>query len=399
MIYNIERLNALLQRVETLVRLRQPASLEKKQAIVSLFIGRLIRAEIHRLSVKDFLAEHLQMLTKKIVERAGEKGDHYIANTPLEKRHLFVAAAWAGVLTAFTAFIKVAIGHADLPLFIEGFFYFVNYGVGFLLMQRWHLALSSKQPAFTASALSRKFEAFMQTKELSDVISEVRKISSSQFLASIANLLLVVPVIMALDWSYYLAAGTHYLDEEYALEVLSKHNLVTSGTIFYAAFTGVLLWLSSVVAGWIENWIVFRNIPQMLNESQWLQRLLDKEAAKNFSDRFAATMGAGAGNLSIAFFLASPIILGKLTGIPLDIRHVTLATGTITLALNTLPWDFTLLPLVFLMLISIFVMGCLNFGVSFYFSIRMAALARGVPPRYLAIIVKYAFRKAEKVTV
>jgi len=266
-------------------------------------------------------------------------------------------------------------------------------------MQRWHLALSSKQPAFTASALSRRFESFMQTKELSDVISEVRRISFSQFLASIANLLLVIPVVMALDWLYFLAADTHYLSLYDAHGVLAKHNLITSGTALYAAFTGILLWLSSVVGGWIENWIVFRNIPQILKESSILRGLLGVEKSASFAERFAPTMGAAAGNLSIAFFLAAPIIVGKLTGIPLDIRHVTLATGTITLALNALPWDLTIIPLVISMLISIFVMGCLNFGVSFYCSIRMAAIARGVPPRYLSIIFRYAFRKSQKVKV
>lgn len=391
LIYNIERLSALLQRVEMLVRLRQDDGLEDKKMIISHFIGRLIRDEIKRLSVRDFLIEHLQMLTKKIVERAGEKGDNYIANTKQEKSTLFVAASWAGVLTAFTAVAKVLIGYVGFPLLFEGIFYFINYAIGFLLMQRWHLALSSKQPAFTASALSRKFETFMQTKELSDVISEVRKITYSQFLASVANLIWVVPAVLVMDWGFYLLQGHHLVSPAYGRELINKHNLLSSGTIFYAAFTGVLLWLSSVVAGWIENWIVFRNVPQMLKESSMLVSMFGKERTRELADRFAPTMGGIAGNISIAFFLAFPLIFGKFTGIPVDIRHVTLATGTITLALNTLPWDLSLLPVLVSMLISIMIIGMLNFGVSFYCAIRMAAFARGVPSRYLTVIFRYVF--------
>lgn len=398
-IYNIERLGALLQRVETLVRLRQKDPVDDKLLIISHFIGGLIRAEIKRLSVRDFLSEHLQMLTKKIVERAGEKGDHYIANTKEEKRHLFVAASWAGVLTAFTTILKVLIGYVGFSLLFEGFFYFINYAVGFLLMQRWHLALSSKQPAFTASALSRKFESFMQTKELSDTISEVRKISFSQFLASVANLLLVIPTVVVLDWATYFIVGKHFVSPSEAYQLIGKHDLLSSGTMFYAAFTGVLLWLSSVVAGWIENWIVFRNVPQMIRESSILKSLIGAERTRAFAEKFAPMMGAGAGNISIAFFLAAPIIIGKFTGLPLDIRHVTLATGTITLAFSALPWDVSMIPLLVSMLISILFMGVLNFGVSFYCSIRMAAIARGVPSRYLSIIFRYAFRKSAKVKV
>ncbi len=392
LIYNLERLNALLHRVELLVRILE-VNPNEKSPMVSHFMGHLIRAEIQRLGVKDFLSEHMSMLAKKIVERAGEKGDNYIASTPEEKNHLFVAAAWAGVLTAFTAITKVLIGYVSFPLLFEGFFYFANYALGFLLMQRWHLALSSKQPAFTASALSRKFEDFMQTKELGDVTSEVKKIANSQFIASLANLLWVVPTVMALDWGYYLLSGQHLVSETYARTIISKHGLFTSGTAFYAAFTGVLLWMSSVASGWVENWIVFRNVPQMLSESSFLNSYLGKEKTRKFTASFAPMMGAAAGNLAIAFLLAFPLIFGKFTGLPLDIRHVTLAAGTITLGLNSLPWTWDIVPVVLSMMVSVAVMGVLNFGVSFYCSIRMAALARGVPPRYLKVIFKYAFRR------
>lgn len=96
LIYNLERIKSLLQRVEMIIYLRQTNDPETKNIIISRFIGRLIRDEIQRLSIKEFLDEHMKMLTKKIVERAGEKGDHYIATTKEEKRHLFIAACGAG---------------------------------------------------------------------------------------------------------------------------------------------------------------------------------------------------------------------------------------------------------------------------------------------------------------
>jgi len=392
LIYNIERLSALLHRVELLIRIREPMGAEK-HAIVAYFMGHLIRAEIQRLGVKDFLSEHMSMLAKKIVERAGEKGDNYIASTPEEKRRLFFAASWAGVLTAFTVMVKVLIGYVSFPLLFEGLFYFANYALGFLLMQRWHLALSSKQPAFTASALSRKFEDFMKTKELGDVSNEVKKIAFSQFIASLGNLLWVIPSVLALDWSYYFLSGHHLVSESYAQKIISNHGLFTSGTALYAAFTGVLLWMSSVASGWVENWIVFRNVPQMLNESSFLNSYLGREKTRKFTSNFASMMGAAAGNLAIAFLLAFPLIFGKFTGLPLDIRHVTLAAGTITLGLSSLPWSLDLWPTILSMMTSVAVMGVMNFGVSFYCSIRMAALARGVPPRYLKVIFKYALRR------
>jgi site-specific recombinase len=387
LIYNLERLNALLNRTTTLIQIQQDSTL------IGRFMAALVRAEIRRQGVREFLSDNLKMLAKKIVERAGEKGEHYIASTPQELRGLFVAASWAGVLTAFTALLKVLIGFFPFPLFIAFFLYFCNYALGFLLMQRWHLALSSKQPAFTASALSRKFEEFMASKELTPVAQEIRKISYSQFLAALANLLCVIPVISLIDWGYFAMSGQHILSQSEAHRVISHHGLHTSGTLFYAAFTGVLLWASSVVSGWCENWIVFRNVPQILAESVFLNNYLGKERARRFSEKFASVAGAASGNLAIAFLLAAPYTIGKFVGLPLDIRHVTLAAGTITLALNSLTWDMSIIPILISMGLSILVMGVLNFGVSFYCSIRMAALARSVPARYLRIIFRNAFKR------
>src|SRR5690606_23804194 len=120
---------------------------------------------------------------------AGDRGDHYIAGDHKERVSLFIAASWAGVLTAFTAVVKYGIGVGRFPALIEGLFFFLNYAVGFLLMQRWHLALSSKQPAYMASALARRFEDFKETRSLAPLIVEIRKIFHSQLIAAVANLL------------------------------------------------------------------------------------------------------------------------------------------------------------------------------------------------------------------
>jgi site-specific recombinase len=393
LIYKIEKLGSLLDRIESLVYLRDSISKETSSEFLSFFISRLMRDQVRSLSVQSYFKENLHLLTRKIVERTGEKGDVYIASTPAEKNKLFVAASWAGVLTAFTAIMKYWIGAFHFPLFFEGLFFFLNYALGFLLMQHWHLALSSKQPAFMASALSRKFEAFNKTKELSEISLEIRKISYSQWIASFANLLWVIPMVVALDWAWYYVTGYHMVTTRGAHEIINKHHPLHSLTIGYAIFTGVLLWLSSVVSGWVENWLVFRNIPKLISKHPSVRAVFGKQKARDWAHHLAPTIGGIAANLSIAFFLASPIIIGKITGIPLDIRHVTLAAGTLTLAVNALPWDASIIPVVILVMSSIVLIGIMNFTVSFFFAIRMAAMARQVDPRHLRIIFKYALRK------
>lgn len=393
LIYKIEKMNALLDRIEMIIYLRETEDEKTRMIIISQFLSHLIRDELRAKTVKDFLYENLHMLTRKVVERAGEKGDHYIATTLSEKRELFNAAAWAGVLTAFTAIIKSWIGHAGFPLFFEGLFFFINYAIGFLLMQKWHLALSSKQPAFMASALSKKFEVFKQTKELGEVTSEVRKVSYSQLIASFGNLLWVIPVTVALDWGWFWVTGAHVVDNDYAQQIIAKHQPLTSMTIPFAIFTGVLLFISSAIAGWVENWIAFRNIPLLIKESSFFQTFFEKKKLQEISNSFASTMGGIAGNISIAFLMSTPIIIGKITGLPLDIRHVTLATGTMALALNTIGWDLSHWPEIVSMMSSMLLIGVCNFGVSFYLALRMAAIARNVESKYLRVIFRYAFKK------
>lgn len=392
LIYAIERMTALLDRIELIIYLRETKASQTRQIIVSQFITHLIHDELKTKQIKDFLYEHLHMLTRKIVERAGEKGGHYIAVTKEERHKLFVAAAWAGILTAFTAILKAWIGKGHFPPVIEGFFFFINYAIGFLMLQKYHLALSSKQPAYMASALSKKFEVFVETKDLKEVTLEVRNITYSQIIATIGNLVYVIPFTLALDTLWNLSVGSHIVDATYARSIFKGHDLISSLTLFYAILTGFLLFLSSAVAGWVENWIAFRKIPRILLESSFMNSFFGKARMKKFAEHAASTLGGIAGNLSIAIFLATPIVVSKITGIPLDIRHVTLATGTITLAFSSLGWSSELWPQMISMVLSILVIGICNFGVSFYLALKMAAIARNVNSRHLKTIFKFAFK-------
>lgn len=394
LIFKIEKISAILDRIEMIIYLGRNYGQEAAPLMTGQFMGRLVRDELKSWGVKVYIQQNIHMLTRKIVERAGEKGTHYIASTLEEKKELFLAATYAGILTTFTAICKFWINTHDFPLLFEGFFFFINYAFGFLVMQKFHLALSSKQPAYTASALSKKFEAFKMSKELDEVTSEIKKIMNSQLITTLGNLLWVIPCTIAADRGWVYLTGHHIMNHAEAFLFIGKHDPFTSLTIPFAILTGIFLWLSSVIAGWVENWLVFRDIPEAMRASSFLRKTLGKTKLNFMSDHFAATVGGIAGNLSIAFFLAAPIIVGKFSGLPLDIRHVTLAAGTVTLALNAIEWNLDYWPLIVSMGLSIALIGFFNFSVSFYCALRMAANAREVESKYLKIIFKYAiFRR------
>lgn len=393
LIYQIEKLTSLLDRLESLVYLQTEKNLETRNILMAGFISHLIRVEIARSGVGEFVKAHMQLITRKVVERAGEKGDYYIANTREEKNHLFSAGAWAGVLTSFAALFKSLIGQQGFPSLIEALMFFSNYLIIFLLMQKWHLALSSKLPAFTAAALSKKLESFKTTRQVYEVVSEIQKIFRSQMIAAVGNIIWVVAVCILIDWIWFYVAGHHMFSPTEAFGVIHKHDLLRSGTVFYAFITGIFLWLSSILGGAVENWLVFINFPHMIKEGPLFNRLLPKKRLEELSKTVPGVLGSMAGNVVISGLLAFPNVLGKITGLPLDIRHVTLSTGSLTFAFNALNWDLRLWPLMVSMILSILVMGVLNFGVSFYCALKLAATSQGLENRHLKIILKFIFFK------
>lgn len=391
-IFKLEKLSQILDRIEMLIDLEN-LNEQSHQFILKDFVAKLIRDELKSLGIKSYITENLHLLTRKIVEHSGERGDHYIAKSKEEERKLFVAATWAGILTAFTALFKYLIGFQRFPLFFEGFFFFANYALSFLIMQRWHLALSSKQPAYTASALSKFFEEFKKkTRTLDEVGIEIKRIFKSQFLTTIGNLAWVIPGCIVIDMIILSITGDHLMSQRESLAVIKKHDPFMSLSLVYAFITGIFLWLSSLIAGLVENWITYNELHVALTQNSFMKKLFSKNQLLEMKQNFAVTTGGVAGNLAIAFFLTVPYGISQFTSIPMDIRHITLAAGTVTFALNSLEWNLQNWDLILKMIISISAIGILNFGVSFYFSIRMAALARNLDESQLNKIFRIALR-------
>jgi hypothetical protein len=70
---------------------------------------------------REGIASRLQeLLQRKIVDRAGKTGEHYVAWTRKEYWHIWAAAAGGGLLTTVTAAVKIVIVGAGLALFVEG---------------------------------------------------------------------------------------------------------------------------------------------------------------------------------------------------------------------------------------------------------------------------------------
>jgi site-specific recombinase len=263
-----------------------------------------------------------------------------------------------------------------------------NYGGSFIVMQLLGFTLATKQPSMTAAALAGTLRDNAE-RDLSGLVSMIARITRSQLAAAIGNVGLVIPAAYFFDRFWQGRTGAHFLDEKTAAYVLHSLHPTRSGTIFFAALTGVLLWMSSIVAGWLENWAVYRRLPEAIAGHR-LGRYLGRRTMAFASRVFSRNIAGLGGNLALGFFLGMTPIMGKFFGLPLDVRHVTLSTGSLTLAVCSLGDAAFANADTFPAMLGIAVIGALNFGVSFVLALAVALRARGVEKDRFRLVVSVA---------
>jgi site-specific recombinase len=70
------------------------------------FVALLARQNRAQESVIDLLRQNWRLLTRKMVERSGETGEHYIARSRQEYGVMLKSAAGGGAIMAVTAWLK-----------------------------------------------------------------------------------------------------------------------------------------------------------------------------------------------------------------------------------------------------------------------------------------------------
>jgi site-specific recombinase len=340
-------------------------------------VVRIMEARLHDRKLGDILAANLHLLSRKIIERAGHTGEHYITTSRGQYGKMLLSAGGGGLLTTLTAVLKFSITWLKLPLFVEALLLGSNYAGSFLLMQFLGFTLATKQPSVTAAALAVTLQKTAGHAELGPLVTTIACITRSQLAAAIGNIGLVIPGVLGFDFVWRnLHAGAPFLDAETATYVVHSLDPLHTGTVFFAALTGVLLWSSSIAAGWLENFGAYRRLPEAVAD-HWLGRFVGRGTMAYFSRVFARNIAGLGGNVALGVLLAATPIAGKFFGLPLDVRHVTLSAGALALAASSLgtqgghgAWLMAVLGIV--------VIGALNFGVSFVLALSVALRARQV---------------------
>lgn len=337
----------------------------------------VIRGRLNDRSLWTLAHNSFRLLAKKIVEWAGKTGEHYITTNRDEYRLMWKAAIGGGLLTVGTAAIKLMVTHRGLPPFVEGFLAGLNYAVSFVIMQNFHLALATKQPSMTGAALARIIHRYQDSLNSDELVAYVKRIVRSQLAAALGNILAVGAgaVVFSILWKW--SVGHPFLDVETAEYAVKSMNPLRSGTIFFAILTGVILWLSSLAGGWIENWAVYHQLPKAIAEHR-LGAALKPETLMRVSDSFSRNIAGWGGSVVLGFMLGMTPSVGHFFGLPLDVRHVTLSTGTLALGVTSRGLDVLGSGVLIWAGLGIAVTFVLNLGVSFYLALRLALRAQDV---------------------
>jgi site-specific recombinase len=374
-VYQVAYIEASLNRMESLMDAVFNRDLPLTDR--SEFVAKLVRENHARRSLGDLLRRSFQLLTRKMVERNAETGEHYVARTPLEYRDMLHKGAGGGLLMSLTAWVKIVIFSLQLPGLMQGLAAAINYSVGFVAIQLAGCTLATKQPATTAPALAARLHGVMDPQGRETFVDEVVCLIRSQFAAVVGNVGLVIPPVILWSLVIQWMSGAPMMTEHKAVTTLQSLS-ITGPSWFYAAFTGVLLCSSSLFGAWAENWFAYHQLASALKADRRLARLVGPTRAGRLAGFLKRNVAGFASNVSLAFMLGILPEFAAFAGVPLDVRHVTLSSGFLAAAVASLGPDALQTWSFWLAVAGLVAIGLMNVLVSFSLAMFVAIRARAI---------------------
>ncbi|MFN7957621.1 MAG: hypothetical protein U0P46_04750 [Holophagaceae bacterium] len=373
LVFRLELLQAQLERIDLLL------AFASGEGDGLAFAAGLVRGSASQHGLLSLVRTTVKRLARKVVEHTGETGEHYIARDRREWRAMGWSAAGGGLLTAGTALLKYGLSALPLAPLLMGLSLSLNYAGSFFLMQLLGFSLASKQPAMTAAALASALEADEdQTREIELVAS----ITRTQVIATLGNVFAAIPAALGLSALWIWLSGHGPLSPGTALHSLHGTHPFHGWMLVYAGGTGVLLWLSSLAAGWAANWSAYRRLPEALAHSHRLRALLGAGRAAALGRFVHRHVSGFVGYSALGGLLVFVPMAFAFAGIHFEVRHVTLQSAALALASASL-WAQGALSWVDALwgLLGIAFIGALNFTVSFALALWTALRARGLSGR------------------
>lgn len=378
LVFRVRQVRTRIVRVRQLLACLTSAHPEQEAA--RLLAG-FVSVGRDRRSLRHLLATNSSLLAAKVTERSAETGEHYISHNRSEYLQMVRRAAGGGLLMSVTTLLKFGLAALAFSAFWGGFWAGVNYSISFVLIQLLHWTVATKQPAMTAPAMAAKLKDMQSSEDathtLEAFVDEVANLVRTQVAAILGNVLVVFPAALVLSLLWWQLFGATPLDAEHAQSTLDSLHVLGPSALF-AAYTGVLLFASSLIAGWVENWFVLRRLDSAIRYNPRFTRWLGKGRAKRWGDFWRANISGFAANISLGMMLGLTPAIAAFFGLGLEVRHVTLSSGQLGVASATFGLGVLALPAFWWALALLPLNGALNVIVSFYLAFRMALRAHNI---------------------
>ena len=350
-------------------------------------VSNTLKYNSHRNNVRELIDDSTRLISHLITSHTAETGTHYIATSSKEYLKMFWKASGGGIIVGFLCIFKMMMSYSHGSEFSHAVLYSLNYAFGFIIIYLLGFTLATKQPAMTAATMAKVLhDESSSEKNYKEFANLVAKLSRTQFIAFVGNVLWSFPVALAIiygmDW---------FLDKNYATlkadKLLKDLNPIESKAILHACIAGFFLFISGIISGNISNSSIFNQVPERISQSPFLNQVIGAKNSKKLSDFYTKHWAGIISNFWFGIFLGVIAPLGVFLGLDLDIRHITFSAGNFALALYGKGFDIDTYTFV-ISLVTIFLIGAFNFIVSFGLSMLLAFRSRKVNFGELTIIYK-----------
>jgi site-specific recombinase len=162
--------------------------------------------------------------------------------------------------------------------------------------------------------------------------------------------------------------------------ILTAHDPLGSGVVFFAAETGVVLYLSGLLNGWLSNQAQGRNLARSFARNSILRYAVAPERRDAWAATIARNLPGLGTAIALGFMLAALPVVGAITGLPCDLRHVTISAGSVTMALASQP-EALASSIGIAAIAGVLLVGLINILVGFSCALFTALRADGQPIR------------------
>ena len=373
------RLDQSLERIRILTELVTDDNDKRDHAIIDL-IQTLIQTANRRYSIGYLIDNSTKLLSRKVTENASRVGANYISTDKSGYRKMFKKASIGGFIIAFMATLKILAYHLALAPMGRAFINSMIYGLGFVFIYVVHGSVATKQPAMTAAAIASTIsdssgKKSHQLTKLSELIVDILR---TQFIAIMGNVMLAIPVALAISFAWLQYTGAPMIDTNKAAHLLHDLDPFRSLALPHAAIAGVYLFLSGLIAGYYDNLAVYNQIGARIRRHRLLRWMLPKSWLQRLGDFVEANLGAIMGNFLFGVFLGSTATVGYLFGLPIDIRHIAFASANLAQGLFNISASEVNWPLILISILGVALIGVVNLMVSFSLVLFVALRSKEV---------------------